>query len=126
MQSLHIQTHFPGFSFHIHRGVARWRRLLQPRDVSPQYEIEIEYKWKKLPRARVIRPKLVPDAPHRYGDGTLCLYWPQEWHWSADQLIAATMIPWTALWLLYYELWLDTGKWLGTSSHQQVSHKEFE
>jgi hypothetical protein len=32
-------------------------------------------------------------------------------------LIATTILPWTALWLYYYELWLDTGKWLGPSSH---------
>lgn len=32
-------------------------------------------------------------------------------------LIAKTILPWTALWLYYYELWLDTGKWLGPSSH---------
>ena len=34
-----------------------------------------------------------------------------------DQLIANTIIPWTGSWLFFYELWLDTGKWLGPSSH---------
>jgi len=37
-------------------------------------------------------------------------------------LIATTILPWTALWLYYYELWLDTGKWLGPSSHSADRH----
>jgi hypothetical protein len=41
-------------------------------------------------------------------------------------LIATTLIPWTALWLYYYELWLDTGKWLGPSSHASDSKLQGE
>ncbi len=60
--------------------------------------------------------------PHLYADGSLCLYWPKEWRWSRKAIIAETILPWAANWLLYYELWLDTGEWLGPSSHDP--HKE--
>jgi hypothetical protein len=66
---------------------------------------------------RVIRPQVQPDAPHRYPDGSLCLYWFKDWRWGPKSLIHETILPWAALWLFYYELWLDTGKWLGPSSH---------
>ncbi len=73
---------------------------------------------------RVVRPQLVKGAPHLYADGSLCLYWPKEWQWAAHEAIAETLLPWAALWLYYYELWLDAGEWLGPSSH--ISPKEPE
>ncbi len=62
---------------------------------------------------------------HRYPDGSLCLYWPDEWGWTARESLAATIVPWTAFWLYYYELWLVTGEWLGPSSpHRLGTGKE--
>jgi hypothetical protein len=85
------------------------------------YQVEIRYKLTDCPKVRVLKPPLLAKAPHRYGDGTLCLYWYKEWIWRRHLLIAETIIPWTALWLLYYELWMDTGEWLGPSSHFTLS-----
>lgn len=76
-----------------------------------------------MPIVRVLSPALAPDAPHVYRGGELCLYWPKEWRWYGDELIAETIVPWTASWLFYYELWLDTGKWLGPSSHPDAGSK---
>jgi len=61
-----------------------------------------------------------------YADETLCLFWPDEWIWRGHELVAETIIPWTALWLYYYELWLDTGEWLGPSSHHPSLKDENE
>jgi hypothetical protein len=33
--------------------------------------------------------------------------------WEADSKIAETIIPWTAAWLHFYELYLETGVWRG-------------
>jgi hypothetical protein len=30
-----------------------------------------------------------------------------------DRLLAITVVPWISEWLIYYELWLVTGRWLG-------------
>lgn len=49
--------------------------------------------------------------PHIYPGNELCLYYPGEWH--DDMLLATTVIPWTAEWLMHYELWLVTGHWSG-------------
>jgi hypothetical protein len=119
LQGFQVRHHFPDFSYHRRNGRGVWSGTLQPRLTSPVYQVEIEYRHGKSPTVRVIWPAIVAGAPHLYPDGSLCLYWPKEWRWRPDQLIAETIIPWTALWLYYYELWLDTGQWLGPSSHDQ-------
>jgi hypothetical protein len=117
LQNFHVQRRFPEFVFRRERGAGVWRGILQPRLLSSQYRVAVSYRLCSYPRVKVLSPTLVPKAPHRWGDGTLCLYYPREKPWRRDMLIAETIIPWTALWLYYYELWLDTGKWLGPSSH---------
>jgi hypothetical protein len=47
---------------------------------------------------------------------TLCLYYPG--HWKPEMLLSTTIVPWTAEWLMHYELWLATGHWAGGGSHQ--------
>lgn len=117
LQNLHILHRFPGFTYRRERGVGVWRGTLQPRPLSQKYRVAVRYKLSSYPTVKVISPALAPKAPHRWGDGTLCLFYPKESPWRRDMLIATTIIPWTALWLYYYELWLDIGKWLGPSSH---------
>jgi hypothetical protein len=121
LQHLHIRHRFPGFSYQWASGEGIWRGELQPREMSAVYMLEIRYRLGKVPLVRVLSPPLARKPPHVYSDGTLCLYWPKEWGWRGTYLIAETILPWAALWLYYYELWLDTGKWLGPSSHDQIS-----
>jgi hypothetical protein len=117
LQHLHISHRFPSFAFSRESGGGAWRGTLQPRESSPAYRVLVRYKVGDVPRVWVTWPKLAPGAPHLYPGGRLCLYWPREWVWRSDELIADTILPWTALWLYFYELWLDCGEWLGPSSH---------
>jgi hypothetical protein len=89
---------------------------MEPRETSPVYKMEIRYQVGMAPKVRVRSPQLDMRVKHLYEDGTLCLYWPEEWRWGKNCLIAETIVPWAAVWLYYYELWLDTGEWLGPSS----------
>jgi hypothetical protein len=50
----------------------------------------------------------------------LCLYLPSADEWMPTQLIAETIVPWTSLWLFYYETWHATGEWLGGGDHPKV------
>ena len=117
LQHMHVQHRFPNFSYRNRHGKALWHGSLQPQPTSPAYQVEIQYRLMDIPKVRVLSPHLASHTPHLYRDGSLCLYWPAEWRWQQDTLIAETIIPWTAAWLYYYELWLDTGTWLGPSSH---------
>jgi hypothetical protein len=119
LQQMHMAHRFPAFTRRTMPGATEWRGTLQPRDTSPAYKVAVKVRHTvdAVPQVRVLRPALAPNAPHLYGDGTLCLYWPEEWHWRHDALIAETILPWAVLWLFHYELWLDCGEWLGPSSH---------
>jgi hypothetical protein len=64
------------------------------------------------------------DAPHRWPDGSLCLYWPKEWRWTGSESITSTIVAWTALWLEYYEIWQTLGVWLGPSSHDEFPEEK--
>lgn len=52
-----------------------------------------------------------------YGQKTLCLYRPSKNEWDSPMSLADTVLPWTSLWLFYYEIWLATGEWLGGGEH---------
>lgn len=119
LQDMAIRRRFPKFTYRRENGIPTWRGVLSPRESSPEYRLVIRYRAGKPPQVNVTKPHLHPDAPHRYEDGSLCLYWPKEWPWSDEQIIAKTILPWIALWLFYYELWLDTRKWVGPQAPHQ-------
>jgi hypothetical protein len=52
-----------------------------------------------------------PDWP------TLCLYDPKELVWTPEYSIAATIIPWTSEWLLFFEYWQIAGEFRGPGRH---------
>jgi hypothetical protein len=74
----------------------------------PQDTLYVKLRWLWLPPRRAL--------PHVYPLNTLCLFLGnREWHESIP--IADTLVPWASEWLLYYELWLATGEWLGGGEH---------
>jgi hypothetical protein len=112
-----MRRDFPEFKYSRPNNVPTWHGLLQPREISPAYTVKIVYHfagWRsKSPRVWVKSPEIHPDAPHRYGDGSLCLYFPPDRDWTPDKFISETIVPWAALWLAFYEIWLDTDHWYG-------------
>jgi len=112
-QARQIDRLFPHFTYCRAKNIPTWRGTLQPTDSSPAYVVKVSYRQPKSPKVWVLSPKLRPDAPHRYPDGSLCLYYPRDLSWTPNAFIAETIIPWTALWLACYELWLCTGEWYG-------------
>jgi hypothetical protein len=75
------------------------------------------------PRVRVLSPPLQrhPDyelgpLPHVYWTRkgpVLCLFDPDQWEWTPEDLLAETTVPWALRWLLFYEGWLATKRWFG-------------
>ena len=61
-----------------------------------------------------------------YRDGTLCLYDFRVQPWSSWDNIHEKIIPWTAEWLVFYELYLMCGKWLGPEAPHGDGEKEAE
>jgi hypothetical protein len=71
----------------------------------------------------VISPAIQSSAQHRFRDGSLCLYYPKDGSWHDRLYIAATIIPWTAEWLFYYEYWMKFGNWLGPEAPHETEKK---
>lgn len=118
---------FPQFtSLLTRRGGVRWTGTLQPTPDSPVYAVRIEHEPDRTPRVFIDRPKIKPSAPHCFADGSLCLFWPAEWRWRPSESLAATLVPWTALWLYHYEVWQVTGEWCTTSSHNSTPTQKDE
>jgi|SRR5690554_4565328 len=115
-----MRTAFPIFTHRIGRDrEVVWFGQLQPNADSGSYRIKVVYRLFGPPKVFVLSPAPPANAPHRYSDGSLCLYWPKEWRWSDSESIAATIMVWAALWLEYYEIWQAVGVWLGPSSHEE-------
>ncbi|MDH3292053.1 MAG: hypothetical protein OEQ75_13675 [Gemmatimonadota bacterium] len=112
-----MRNNFPQFEARVNRaGGVDWYGYLQPTPESVCYRVHIRHQPNRDPRVWIEVPRLRKDAPHLYADGSLCLYWPADWRWTPRECLADTIVPWTAFWLYFYELWLVTGDWLGPQS----------
>jgi hypothetical protein len=112
-----MQRDFPSFDYGRRKNLPTWYGTLQPTQDAPTYTVKIVYRFagwhSKPPRVWVMSPGIHSEAPHRYSDESLCLYFPPERNWMPCEFISETIVPWTALWLAFYEIWLDTNRWYG-------------
>lgn len=104
---------------------ARWRGNLQPTSISSVYLVEITYRLNGHPKVAIVSPVLEPCTegariPHTYNGNLPCIYWPRLREWTPQLFIADTIVPWTSLWLYFYEVWGATGSWLGDGVHPSV------
>ena len=101
----------------VQRNKLRWDMQLQPAPLSVVYDVRLLYTLERGPKLFVRSPDLIQPGndpiPHRYGDGSLCLYLPNSGEWDRSMSLAETIIPWASEWLYFYEIWLGTGEWCG-------------
>ena len=59
------------------------------------------------------------SIPHLYDSKRvkLCLYYPAYKDWDRAMPLNTTFVPWTYLWLYYYEEWLFSSEWKGGGEH---------
>jgi hypothetical protein len=108
-QSFKIIQRYPSFRY---SKKGYWLGKLRPSSLSPLYTVKIIYDWYR-PKVFILDPKIDDDSPHRYPDGSLCLYYPSDKSHHDGLFIADTIIPWTSEWLYYYEKWLEDEIWWG-------------
>lgn len=120
-----MRAAFPDFACQVGRDrTVTWEGDFQPNPSSPRYRLRLIYERWGPPKVFVLHPALPENAPHRWPDGSLCLYWPKEWRWTDHESIPDTIMAWAALWLEYYEIWQTLGVWLGPSSHDEFPKEE--
>ena len=128
-QDWRIKKQFPQFfGQKVNPQEKIWIGELRPTEESVYYNIKIVYKIGHYPKVTVLKPKLLlarekKKLPHVYSGNKLCLFSPENEEWTPKRLIADTIIPWTILWLFYYESWLYTGKWEGGGRHPNIKQK---
>lgn len=98
--------------------------VLQPNSSCDKYKIKLTYEVGKKPQVHILDPKIVyNDEIHLYKNGSLCLFHPTDLTWDDHKIIIAkTIIPWVSEWIVFYEIWKITKKWLGA----EVRHKPSE
>jgi hypothetical protein len=113
---------------YLKRGRLCWDFTAQPSAMSRTYRVRLEYDSWDAPRVFVRSPDLVTLAggrrlPHVYSQRPtrLCLYLPGSGNWHRGLSLAATIVPWTYLWLYYFEDWLATNEWKGGGVHPSRS-----
>lgn len=115
-------------------GVLRHGRLIwefdaRPTPLSRSYRLRVTYRHNETPEVVVVDPHLPTlaegkELPHVYQQDPpkLCLYLPRNGEWSATMKISETIVPWSVLWLFYFEEWLSTGEWNGGGVHPKGRH----
>ena len=105
-------------------GGLTWRYLASPTPLSREYSISIRYRQGGSPKTFVDGPDLPALAagrrlPHVYKQHPteLCLYLPGSGQWTAIMRLDLTIVPWSYLWLFYFEDWLATDEWKGGGTH---------
>lgn len=129
-QSL-LKYYFPNSECNISRDQRlSWKGYIQPTPCSQNYLVQLTYHRGKRPDIVVLFPKLEKwngqKIPHTFSSERLCLYRNIYGEWSPFKPIATTIVPWTSLWLYYYEIWLSTGEWLGGGEHPPSDNDKAE
>lgn len=127
VQELHLRSSgvFPG-EVRLYRSRLTWRGSIRPTPLSRTYDIRLGYQVGRSPEVFVESPNLraLSDGrrlPHVYQQdpARLCLYLPGTGEWRPELRLDETMLPWSALWLFYFEDWLDTEDWKGGGVHPE-------
>jgi hypothetical protein len=104
-------------------GRFAWNYETTPSALSRVYRIRIEIDRDLSPDVFVEDPDLHELAggrnlPHIYPNPTrLCLYLPGTIEWRPWMRLDQTVVPWTSLWLFYFEDWLASDEWKGGGEH---------
>ncbi len=105
-----------------------WVGEIQPKPFCEIYTVKIKYKLNIRPEVIVIKPRLRKrngdPIPHVFPGQKLCMFRKKYFEWDSTMFIVDTIVPWTSLWLLHYEVWLSTGVWCGTKEEHPGDGKE--
>ena len=99
-----------------------WRYTATPFPLGRDYAIRVEFGPDHQPRVLVESPDLHElaggrEIPHMYQQKKLCLYLPRTYEWQRWMRLDQTIVPWTSLWLFYFEEWLASDDWKGGGMH---------
>lgn len=102
----------------------KWHFDALPSPLGRSYQIEISLsKHEAFPDVFVRSPNIEVlaagrELPHVYHEPLrLCLFQPAKNQWHKGLRLDETIVPWTVLWLYYFEDWLVNDEWRGGGDH---------
>lgn len=126
IQIFAMKQKYPQFRSKIKENSIIFIGEIQVKPEFPYYKVSIEYRNSLAPRVQILHPLLVDNPPHVYSEKKLCLYHPDNFTWKKENLIANEIIEWTAAWIYFYEVWLETGNWYGPEAPHNIEKQEYE
>lgn len=126
LQILAMKQKYPQFKYKKEGDLITFIGDLQVKPEFPIYTVSIQYRGASQPIVKVLNPQLVERPPHVYPENKLCLYHPKNFAWKKEKLIAKEIVEWTATWIYFYEVWLETGKWLGPEAPHNTEKQDYE
>ncbi len=124
-QKLLLGQGFPDGECSVRRNRLVWEGRVQPTAVSHSYDIRVTHELYTLPEIFLLspNPQKMADAvipgrriPHVYSYEhpiRLCVYHPKKREWKYTMPLVTTVIPWTIMWLSFFEDWVCTDVWSG-------------
>src|SRR5258708_32822077 len=101
-----------------------WLYSGRPSPIGRLYKLELRYQQSGYPEVFVREPNIGVLAggrnlPHVYQQTPPqpCLFLPWTDEWTPQRTLVDTIIPWSILWLYYFEVWLRSGEWTGAGRH---------
>ncbi len=127
-QGARLKRLIPDSKLQLNKNISlTWTGTIQPGAASDVYTIRIRYKLSKRPIVHVVTPDLLPRngerMPHLFEGDDLCLFRRKYNEWKPSMALAETILPWSSLWLLYYEIWHATGVWCGSKQEHPRNGK---
>ena len=109
-----------------------WEFDAKPSDFSRVYKVLLIWDFtQNAPKVYILNEEVlevskIKNIPHIYDKEKvqLCLYHPSYQEFSSSMSLCETIIPWTNLWISYYEEWLYSGEWKGGGEHPKPVKKK--
>ena len=117
-----LEKYYTGFRYFLSRAKLRCLFSIPSPTSDIKYKIEVEYAPPHAPKVRVVDPPLeLNQKTHAYSDESLCLFYPGDLNWSyGSHHLYDKIIPWTAEWIVFYELYQITGHWEGPEAPHRI------
>ena len=123
-QMYRMRSKHPQFSSYIRRSAVIWEGPWSAAELGDEYALRICYPHARRPIISILSPilklaKKRKNLPHVYADGQLDICVHEAKDWSPRLYIADTIMPWISEWIYFYEIWRQTGAWLGKGTHPE-------
>lgn len=92
-----------------------------------KYKLCINYEKGWTPAFWIVEPNLlVGKVIHTFHgcSNKLCLFKTSNWRWTDSCNIVDTMLLWAFMWIVYYEDFCKTGKWMGAEATHNLQPKD--